>query len=99
MVSETIDPTSQPHDVYEKEIYSQTQNGTTPKTSSNNVHNTEKVLVQKPRKPNRILFFNNKKQKHKRNPNKFLQQTHKGFGVAPKPWRHPSRILTSALGL
>ena len=58
---------------------------TTPKISSNNARNTGKVSAQKPKKSNRILFSNNKEQKHIRNPNKFLSQFLKGFGVAPKP--------------
>ena len=49
MVSPAINPTSPPRYVYKIEIYSRTQNGTTPETSSNNVRNMEKVSAQKPR--------------------------------------------------
>ena len=58
-----------------------------------------KVLAQKPRKPNRILFPNNIEQKYLRKPNQFPPQTHKRLDVAPKPQLRPSRIPTSAPGL
>ena len=66
MVSPAINPTSPPRYVYKTEIYSQTQNWTTPETSSNNVHNMGKVPTQKPRKPNRICRSMNKQELHRK---------------------------------
>jgi hypothetical protein len=67
------------------EIYPQTQNGTIPATSDNNVRSMGKVPKQKPRKPNRILFPNNNEQKHIRNTCKIAFTNSQEVGETPKP--------------
>jgi hypothetical protein len=52
MVSPAINPTSPPQNVYRKESYPQTQNGTTPETSSNNARTNRKDTNTKSKKSN-----------------------------------------------